>query len=60
MISPKTSITGVSETVTTSGASPPRTGRRLHVAAEAATMCATVTPIIAVESTRSGWRKASR
>src|SRR5712691_5028022 len=60
MISPNTSMTGVRTRVTTTGARPPSVGRRLHVAADAATMCATVTPIIAVESTRSGWRKASR
>src|SRR5206468_848636 len=60
MISPNTSMTGVRTRVTTTGARPPSVGRRLHVVADAATMCATVTPIIAVESTRSGWRKASR
>ena len=60
MISPKTSITGVNRNVATSGAHAPSTGRRLQVTAEPATMWATVTPIIAVESARSGWRNASR
>ncbi len=46
--------------VTTIGAIPPSTGRRVHVNAEAATMWEIVTPIIAVDSTRSGWRNASR
>jgi len=60
MISPNTSITGVSVSVTTSGATPPSTGSRAKVTAEAATMCAIVTPIIAVDSKRSGWRNDSR
>src|SRR5256885_960450 len=60
MISPSTSMTGVRTRVTTTGARPPSVGRRLHVAADAATMCATVTPIIAVESTRCQRRAGGR
>jgi hypothetical protein len=60
MISPKTSITGVNKIVASTGAHAPSTGRRVHVKAEPATMWDIVTPIIAVESARSGWRNASR
>ena len=60
MISPNTSMTGVSVSVTISGAMPPSTGSSANVTAEAATMWAMVTPIIAVDSRRSGWRNDSR
>ena len=61
MISPNTSITGVSTTVATRAAAVrPRCGISANVTADDATMWATVTPIIAVDSTRAGWRNASR
>ena len=60
MISPNTSMMGVRIAVTTRGAMPPSVGRSANVAAEEATMCEIVTPIIAVDSVRSGRRNASR
>jgi hypothetical protein len=60
MTSPKISMTGTRATVATKAAQPPATGRRAQVASEEAAMWATVTPIMAADRTRSGWRKASR
>jgi hypothetical protein len=60
MISPKTSMTGVTVAAATSHATPPSRGRSANVIAEPATMWAMVTPIMAVDRSRSGWRKDSR
>ena len=60
MISPKTSMTRVNTIVTKSGAIGPTTRSKAQVAADAAMMWDTVTPIIAAESVRSGRRNASR
>jgi hypothetical protein len=51
---------GVSATVTRIAATPPATGRSAQVATDDAVMWAMVTPIMAVESSRSGLRNASR
>ena len=58
--SPKISISGVSTRVATAAAAPPSTGSSAHVATDDAVTWAMVTPIMAVESTFSGWRKLSR
>ena len=58
--SPKTSMIGVRDAVTRIAAVPPTTGSRAQVATDDAVMWAMVTPIIAVESRRSGLRNASR
>ena len=60
MISPKTSITGVTVPAATSHAQPPSRGSSANVTAEPATMWAIVTPIIAADSSRSGRRNDSR
>ena len=60
MISPNTSMTGVITAVATSHAQPPYAGIKTTVAIDEATMCEIVTPTMAVDRIRSGWRKASR
>ena len=58
-ISPKTSMVGVRMIVAQSEAWPPTQGRRAAVATADETTWAMVTPIIAVDRSRSGCWKAS-
>ena len=58
--SPKMSMSGVRPSVTTRAAASPATGMSAHVATDEALMWAMVTPIMDVESRRSGSLVASR
>ncbi len=58
--SPKTSMSGVRAAVTRSAAPPPTIGMSAQVATLEAVMWAMVTPIMAVDRSRSGLRNASR
>ena len=58
--SPKTSMSGVRAAVTRRAAPPPTTGMSAQVATLEAVMWAMVTPIMAVDRSRSGLRNASR